>query len=89
MLRQTMEFLNSGEAGAAPDMAERLQIIKEHYQAILEYYGQYQGVAIARKHLAWYSAEMNGASVFRDKINKERDPVIVSELLDGFFAQAA
>lgn len=89
VLRQTMAYLRGDDMLQAPSMAQRLAIIKEHYKAILEYYGDYQGVAIARKHLAWYSAEMNGAAQFRERINKERNPALVSEMLDEFFALAA
>lgn len=89
VLRQTMGYLRGDDMLQAPSTAERLAIIKEHYKAILEYYGDYQGVAIARKHLAWYSAEMGGAAQFRERINKERNPALVSEMLDEFFALTA
>lgn len=89
VLRQTIAYLRGEDMPQAPSMAQRLAIIKDHYKAILEYYGDYQGVAIARKHLAWYSAEMGGAAQFRERINKERNPALVSEMLDEFFALAA
>jgi len=37
-----------------PDTEQRLDIILEHYDAMLEHYGEALGVRCARKHLAWY-----------------------------------
>ncbi len=86
MLNQTMEYMRSGKILPPPSNDERLRIIKDHYDAILEYYGEHQGVAIARKHLAWYCTEMDGAAQFRNAINKEKDPQVVRDMLDEQFA---
>jgi tRNA-dihydrouridine synthase B len=86
VLKQTMDYLRTGTASAAPPDAERLHIIRDHYDAIIDYYGEFKGVAIARKHLSWYATDMQGASEFRDRINKEKDPTIVRRMVDEQFA---
>lgn len=86
VLRQTMDYLRTGTASPAPAAAERLQIIKDHYDAIIAYYGAHQGVPLARKHLAWYCADMPGAAAFRDAINKERDATVVKTMVEQQFA---
>lgn len=85
VLRQTMDYLRDGKVSAPPSGLERLSLIKEHYDAILAYYGVHKGVPLARKHLAWYCADMPDFAVFRSKINKEKDPDIVKQMLHEQF----
>lgn len=86
VLKQTMDYLRTGTASAPPPEADRLHIIQDHYDAIIDYYGEFKGVAIARKHLSWYATDMVGANEFRDRINKEKDPAIVRRMVDEQFA---
>jgi tRNA-dihydrouridine synthase B len=85
LLRQVMEFLDGGEIGVPPAQQDRVALIFEHYDAMLDYYGERQGVAIARKHLSWYCADMQDAAQFRAGINKERDPAAVRAMISGYF----
>ncbi|MBI1259128.1 MAG: tRNA dihydrouridine synthase DusB [Chloroflexi bacterium] len=89
LLRQVISFLRNGDPGTPPPQSEILALIKEHYNAMLDYYGLRQGVPIARKHLGWYCAGMPDAAVFRSRINKENDPALVLELVDDLFAEKA
>lgn len=86
MLKQVMAHLRGDSVLCEPSAAERLDIIQAHYDAMLTYYGEHQGVPIARKHLAWYSADMPNSNQFRQRINKERDAQIVRQMLSEYFA---
>ena len=47
-----------------------------------EFYGELQGVRIARKHLGWYSAAQENAVEFRARVNKAetaREQVAITE----------
>ena len=87
-LRQTMDYLKTGEVSASPSPQARLRIINDHFNAILDYYGDRKGVPIARKHLGWYSEAMQGSAQFRARINKERELDIVRNMLNTYFAAA-
>lgn len=50
-------FLASGEQLDPPTGTELAELVVEHYEAILNHYGERQGVRIARKHLGWYLDE--------------------------------
>lgn len=89
MLKQTIDYFRTGKISPPPANDERLTVIMNHYNAILDYYGEHQGVAIARKHIGWYCTEMNGAARFRNAINKEKDPNIVRKMLEQQFLQTA
>ena len=45
------------------------QIVLEHLEYAIEYYGQQAAVPMFRKHAAWYSAGMPNSSEFRIKVN--------------------
>lgn len=57
IFRQINHYLSSNEALDAPRLAEIEQTILEHLSHLHGFYGEYQGVRIARKHFAWYLAK--------------------------------
>lgn len=81
LLAQMMHYLNTGQVQPEPPINIQVDIILNHYQSILEYYGIDIGIKIARKHLAWYSKGMHNASNFRAKINCLNDPIEVIKLI--------
>ncbi len=54
--------LDGQEGPAAPQGRELVDLIAEHYEAILGEYGIQVGVRVARKHLDWYLEAAGGAS---------------------------
>lgn len=84
-LRDTMAYLKGEQIPAAPNMSELHALIREHYDAILEHYGEHAGVRLARKHLAWYISGIANAAEFRNEINKIPDANAVKARLDEFF----
>lgn len=47
-------YLGTGEILPEPDGADLVEIVLEHYEALLRHYGPLIGMRAARKHLAWY-----------------------------------
>lgn len=82
-ISQVMEYAQTGNIPSAPD--NLLNIILEHYDAMIDYYGEGKGVPIARKHIAWYVTAMHGANEFRAQVNRVKDPVTVKDILREFF----
>lgn len=83
---QVQAFLASGERVADPVPSEKAQIVLEHYEALLAHYGEYKGMRIARKHLAWYAAGQHSANAFRVRVNTEENPARVKTLICEIFA---
>lgn len=86
LLRQVIDYLRDGTKRPDPSFGELHALIREHYDAILTHYGSHKGVAIARKHLAWYCKGVPDAASFRAEINKVAEPTKVKHMLDEFFA---
>lgn len=85
LLAQVMAALAGRPVSATPDLGEQYDIITAHYQAMLELYGAQSGVAIARKHLGWYTKGLSGSAEFRNHVNKISDPVKVMSMLAEFY----
>jgi len=83
---QVCHFLRTGEIPEAPPLMAQRDVVLEHYDAILEHYGQQHGVMIARKHIGWYSSGLFDSSSFRQRINNLVEPELVRQEIRDFYA---
>ena len=82
IFRQIRHYLESGELLPEPPMAFIAETLLGHLQQLHEFYGEPQGVRIARKHLGWYSAGQENAVEFRARVNRAetaREQVAITE----------
>lgn len=86
LLGQVMHWLNGGGALDDPTLAVQLDLIIEHYEAMLEHYGKDTGVKMARKHLGWYTKGLPGSAEFRNRVNFVDDAAEVMRSLREFYA---
>lgn len=86
-VRDIMYFLRGDDIPPPPAPVEMHALIIKHYNDMIDYYGQRTGVALARKHLAWYVNGLHGANAFRERVNKLTDPQMVRAEIDRLFAQ--
>lgn len=70
IFREITHYLATGELFESPDRASIGAILLEHLQQLHAFYGEPQGVRIARKHLAWYARDHAHASDFRSAVNR-------------------
>ena len=85
LLGQVMHWLRTGEALPEPDIDEQYGVITEHYQGMLDLYGDDVGVKIARKHLGWYTKGLHGSAEFRNHVNFIDDSRAVLDELARFY----
>lgn len=62
-------------------------IILEHLDLAINYYGENETTALFRKHLSWYSAGMFGGANFRNTINKLKNIEDLKIEIEKFFKQ--
>jgi tRNA-dihydrouridine synthase B len=84
-LRQVIHYLRTGERLPAPPLAQQLQTVLAHYEAMLLHYGVAVGMRIARKHLGWYSKGLPGSAEFRAAANRSENVGEVTAMIRGFF----
>ncbi len=83
---QAVEYLRRGRRQPEPGPAERLSIVRRHYEAMLSHYGFAKGVRIARKHLGWYATGLRDSARFRAEVNRTDAPERVRRLIDAVFS---
>jgi len=69
-----------------PQGAARADLMIEHYEAMLVFYGRELGIKTARKHLSWYLEEA-GAMTHRAAIVTSTEPAEVIALIRASFAE--
>ncbi len=70
-----------------PSSALIKAVVLEHFDQMIAHYDRY-GVILFRKNLHSYSkVGYEGASVFRDRINRMEDPMQMRETIEAFFTQ--
>ncbi|MCF6206768.1 MAG: tRNA-dihydrouridine synthase [Sulfurovum sp.] len=80
-------FAQIKEGMAEPSSELIRSVVLEHFDQMVAYYDKY-GAIMFRKNLHAYSkAGFQGASAFRDTINRMEDPVQMREVIDAFFSQ--
>jgi tRNA-dihydrouridine synthase len=90
-------LLATGRDPGDPPAAQRLALIAEHYDAMIEHYGPHLGVLNARKHLVWYLEGVLPAGEerksWRRRLTVAEEPAAVrarlAELADTVLARAA
>lgn len=86
LINQVLKLINGGEKILNPTLQEQYQTAMEHFHQTLDFYGEYHGLKIFRKHFCWYSAGMSNASKFREQINQLEDVKSVEELVANFYS---
>ncbi|MCF8474524.1 MAG: tRNA dihydrouridine synthase DusB [Emcibacter sp.] len=84
-IAQVIHYLKTGEKLPDPDLIELKQIMQDHYQAMLDHYGEDAGKKIARKHISWYTKGLRDSSMFRQEVNRMSDATQVRRMIDAFF----
>ena len=57
-----------------------------HLKALHRFYGEHQGLRIARKHCAWYLQDINNVD-FRRQFNRLEDASAQLDAVQSFFEQ--
>ncbi|WP_333023226.1 tRNA dihydrouridine synthase DusB [Wolbachia endosymbiont of Pentidionis agamae] len=84
LINQAISFFRGDEIFELSSL-EKLNVILDHYDNILEYYGKDIGIKIARKHIGWYSNGLQCSSEFRVRINNMVDNMEIRENIINFF----
>jgi tRNA-dihydrouridine synthase B len=89
IFREIAHYLATGELLPAPEADEICTILCGHLEALYAFYGEVQGVRIARKHLGWYAKDRAENSAFRAIVNRAETALEQLRLTRDYFAVPA
>lgn len=70
IFREINHYLATNQHLQPPEVAEIHQVLINHLHDLYEFYGEYSGVRIARKHISWYTKGLVGSAGFRQSMNQ-------------------
>ncbi len=85
IFREINHYLATGTYLAPPVMGELRSILIEHVKELHQFYGEFMGPRIARKHVAWYMQMHDQEKTFRSKFNILESASEQLELLNLYF----
>jgi nifR3 family TIM-barrel protein len=68
IFRRTDHFLRTGELLAEPDFAERVRVMRLHFERYCAFYGEAMGARLFRKVAPWYAKRFGPAKPFKQRI---------------------
>ena len=85
IFREVAHYLATGESLPPPTLPEVRDILLGHLRALHDFYGEHQGVRIARKHLGWYAKDRPENIAFRAVVNRAETAVDQIDLTRDYF----
>ena len=89
IFREIAHYLATGELLPEPEPAEVAAILLGHLEQLYAFYGELQGVRIARKHLGWYAKDRPENAAFRQVVNRAESADTQLRLTREYFAALA
>lgn len=89
IFQEIHHFLENGTTMDELPAQEVKTIMLGHVNALHQFYGEYLGPRIARKHVGWYLKEHEQASEFRRTFNAIEAAPLQIEALEGYFDNVA
>ncbi|ASK28425.1 tRNA dihydrouridine synthase DusB [Neisseria chenwenguii] len=89
LFRDVRYFLEHGRLPAPLPFAECAAAVLAHLRAMHGFYGEPDGVRIARKHIGWYLAPLPEGETARREINRLDSAAAQYDAVAGFLAQQA
>jgi tRNA-dihydrouridine synthase B len=87
IFREIAHYLETGEHLAAPEIVEVKQVLMGHLAELYQFYGEYSGCRIARKHIAWYTKGLRSSNEFRQNMYKVENTADQAKVVESYFDQ--
>ena len=83
--RETLHYLKTGELLPPPEVVEIHEVLLGHLDELYQFYGEFTGCRIARKHIAWYTNGLRDGNAFRQAMYKQDTTLGQAEAVDSYF----
>jgi len=89
IFREISHYLETGRQLPPPEVEEIRSVLSAHLNDLYQFYGEYTGVRIARRHISWYTKGLAGSSAFRHAMNHLQSSAEQLAAVNRFFDQLA
>jgi tRNA-dihydrouridine synthase B len=89
IFREINHYLATGHYLPLPEVAEIHRVLGKHLNDLYEFYGEYSGVRVARKHISWYTKGLMGSATFRHAMNQLQTADQQLSVVNEFFSELA
>ena len=89
IFREISHYLASGKHLPLPEVSEIHRVLIKHLHDLYDFYGEYAGVRIARKHISWYTRGLVGSAAFRHAMNQLQTTEQQMAAVNEFFSELA
>ena len=87
IFREISHYLETGEHLAAPSIEEVKDVLLGHLSELYQFYGEYSGCRIARKHIAWYTKGLRSSNEFRQNMYQVETTLEQAKVVENYFNQ--
>ncbi|HEY6043676.1 MAG TPA: tRNA dihydrouridine synthase DusB [Nitrosospira sp.] len=89
IFREINHYLANGAHLPLPEVAEIHRVLISHLRELYDFYGEYSGVRVARKHISWYTKGLMGSATFRHAMNQLQTADQQLSAVNEFFSELA
>ena len=86
LFRDIAHYLQTGEVLPSPNIEQLKEIVLTHLEELYDFYGEYSGCRIARKHIAWYTSGIEDSNAFRQAMYGEETTSGQYKVVDTFLS---
>ena len=87
IIGRLLNYLKTGIKNPPPTLAERVQVMRRHFDKLILLKGESVAIREMRSHAAWYTKGLQGGAEFRNKFNRAEtveDFTKIFSLISGF-----
>ncbi|MSQ04870.1 MAG: tRNA dihydrouridine synthase DusB [Nitrosomonadaceae bacterium] len=89
IFREINHYLATGRHLPLPEVIEIHRILIQHLYDLYDFYGEYSGIRVARKHISWYTKGLVGSATFRHGMNLLKTTEQQVSAVNEFFNEIA
>ena len=87
LIRDTVRYLETGEAPIAVEPLEKLKMMKRHFEMLIEQKSEHVAILEIRSHAAWYLKGIPGTSELKNQIFKIQNKDEFLKCIDAFIKE--
>ena len=87
IFREIEHYLDTGTHLPPPEVSEIHRVMLEHLHDLYDFYGDLNGMRVARKHISWYTKGLTGSANFRHQMNQLQSIEEQLAAINEFFSQ--